>query len=129
MIAYDRAADNIERSTSELKDLWEDHKLDTIAGLGQSIQGYLDELFRTGKVKHFKSLKKGMPTGMFELLDVPGMGPKTAYKLAKELGVKDISDLEKAAKGGKIRQLPGFGVKSEVDILTATSEIKSRSDS
>lgn len=128
MIAYDRAADNIEHSTSELKDLWEDNKLDTIAGLGQGIQGYLDELFRTGKVKHFESLKKGMPPGMFELLDVPGMGPKTAYKLTKELEIKNITDLEKAARGGKIRQLPGFGAKSEEGILTAIGEIKARSD-
>ena len=85
IIAYDRAADNIEHATSELKDLWDDGKLDTITGLGQGIQSYLDELFKTGKVKHFESVKKGLPPGIFTLLDIPGMGPKSAYKLAKAL--------------------------------------------
>ncbi len=128
MIAYDRAADNVEHSTSELGDLWQDGKLGTVPGLGKSIQAYLDELFKTGRVGHFESLKKGMPAGMFELLSIPGMGPKTAYKLAKILKIKDIGDLELKAKAGKIRDLPGFGAKSEQDILASINETRSRTD-
>src|SRR3989344_7746695 len=127
IIAYDKAADSIEHATSELKDLWDDHKLDTVPGLGKSIQSHLDELFKTGKVKHFEDVKKGLPEGMFELLDISGMGPKTAYKLAKQLKIKDIKDLESAARTGKIRNLPGFGTKSEQDILLSISEFKGRS--
>ena len=124
IIAYDRAADNIEHATSELKDLWEDGKLDSVPGLGTSIHGYLDELFKTGKVKHFESVKKGLPQGMFALLDIPGMGPKSAYKLAKALNIKDIDDLEAKAKAGKIDGLPGFGQKSQEDILKSISQLK-----
>ena len=126
VIAYDNAAASVEHATSELKDLWEDGQLNTIPGLGQSIGEHLDELFRTGKVRHFEAVKKGMPQGMFSLLEIGGLGPKSAYKLAKELNLKGLQDLEKAAKSGKIRNIPGFGEKSEQDILTAIAELKSK---
>jgi len=124
IIAYDKAADSIEHATSELKDLWDDHKLDTVPGLGKSIQSHLDELFKTGKVKHFEDVKKGLPQGMFELLDLSGMGPKSAYKLTKSLKIKNIKDLEAAAHAGKIRSLSGFGQKSENDILASIAQYK-----
>ncbi len=126
IIAYDNAATSIEHATSELKDLWEDQKLDTIPGLGKSIREHLDELFRTGKVKHFDQIKKDLPPGMFSLLEIGGLGPKSAYKLAKALNIKNREDLEKAAKEGKISNLPGFGEKSEEEILIAISEFKAR---
>lgn len=126
VIAYENAATSAEHATSELKDLWEQGKLDTVPGLGPSIQSHLNELFKTGKVKHFEAVKKDLPTGMFDLLDIGGMGPKSAYKLAKELNIKNKGDLEKAAKEGKIRNLPGFGQKSEKDILTAIEETKNK---
>src|SRR3989344_9036406 len=126
IIAYDKAADSIEHATSELKDLWDDHKLDTVPGLGKNIQSHLDELFRTGRVMHFEEIKKDLPEGMFELLDIDGMGPKSAYKLAKSLTIKNIKDLEAAAKAGKIETVEGFGQKSEQDILRSITEYHER---
>ena len=64
--AYENAADNIEHSTSEVKDLWEEGKLGEIPGLGQKMQSYLDELFKTGKVKHFEEVKKGLKPIFFD---------------------------------------------------------------
>jgi len=123
VVAYDSAATSIEHATSELKDLWEEDKLNTIPGLGKSIQEHLEELFKTGKVKHFDSVKKSLPQGMFPLLDIGGLGPKSAYKLARELNVKNVEDLKRAAKEGKISKLSGFGEKSEEEILTAIAEL------
>ena len=128
IIAYDKAADSVQHATSEAKDLWDDGKLDTIPGLGKNIQSYLDELFRTGKVKHFQEIKKNLPEGMFELLDIPGMGPKSAYKLAKLLKLRSIEDLKSKAKAGKIRTIEGFGEKSEKDILVSIARLKKRSN-
>lgn len=128
IIAYDNAATSAEHATSELKDLWDEGKLDTIPGIGKSIQAHLAELFKTGKVKHFESVKADIPPGMFELLDLPGTGPKTAYILAKTLNLKSKKDLEEAAKSGRIRKIPGFGEKSEKDILTALAETKNKTN-
>ena len=127
IIAYDRAADSIQHATSELKDLWDDGKLDTIPGLGKNIQSYLDELFRTGKVNHFQEIKKELPEAMFEVMDIGGMGPKSAYKLSKELNIKDINDLEAKARAGKIRTISGFGIKSEQDIIDSIQQFRKRS--
>ena len=124
--AYQRAADAVEHSTSELKDLWDDGKLKDVPAVGESIASHLDELFRTGKSKHFEEVMQGLPAGMFELMEVPGIGAKTAFKLVTKMGIKNIRELEKAAKAGKIAKLPGFGDQSQVDILKSIQETKGR---
>lgn len=124
IIAYQNAADSIEHATSEAKDLWEAGKLDSIPGVGASIKGHIDELFKTGKVRHFEEVTEDLPASMFELLKIRGMGPKTAYKLAKELKIKNLKDLKNKAKRGLIKKLPGFGERSEKEILASVGEFK-----
>lgn len=129
IIAYDRAADSIEHLTSDAKDLWDDGKLGDIPGIGEGISHYLDELFRTGKVKHFDSLFHKVPRAVFPLLLIPGIGPKKAYRLVKELKIKDdeddvVGELEFWAKSHKIAPIEGFGEKSEADILSAIATYK-----
>lgn len=130
IIAYQRAADSVEHAASELKDLWDDGKLGEVAGIGPGISSHLDELFRTGKVKHFQQVMKGLPEAMFELLEIPGIGAKTAYKLSRELGLKGaktaVQDLEKTALAGKVRVIEGFGEESEKDILRGIQEFRGR---
>ncbi|MBI4036695.1 DNA polymerase/3'-5' exonuclease PolX [Candidatus Daviesbacteria bacterium] len=99
--AYENAADSVEHSTSNIKDLWQEGQLDQIPGIGDKIKEYLDELFKKGKVEHFVSVKKGIPEVVFELLGIPGIGPKTAAKIA-DLGVKDLRDLKENLKDGKL---------------------------
>jgi len=118
IIAYQRAADAVEHASSELKDLWDDKKLEEVPGIGKSIAEHLDELFRTGKSKHFEEVMEGLPPSMFDLMKVPGVGAKTGYKLAKELGIKSLGELEKAAKTGKIKGIP--------NILKSIEETKGR---
>lgn len=128
IIAYTRAADSVEHATSEIRDLWQDGKLDTLAGIGSSIKSHLEELFKTGKVRHFDWAMKGVPPAVFPLLEVPNFGPKKAYKLVIELKLKDpktvLDSLEKLAKQGKIANLAGFGEKSEQDIIQAIAEYR-----
>lgn len=128
IIAYQRAADAVENSSIELKDLYKEHKLDTIPGIGQTIKSHLEELFKTGKVRHFAWVKKSIPQAVFALMEIPSFGPKKSYKLAKEFSLDDsktaVDNLEKIAKNGKIASLPGFGEKSQNDIIRAISEFK-----
>lgn len=126
IIAYQRAADAVEHATSELKDLWDDGKLKEIPGVGASIAEHLSELFSTGRSKHFDELMEGLPKSMFEFMKVPGIGPKTAYKLAHDLSLKSLSDLEKAAKKGRIAELEGFGEQSQKDILDSIGTVRKR---
>jgi len=120
IMAYQKAAVSVEHATSELKDLWDDGKLDQIPGIGKNISSYLDELFRTGQVRHFNRIKKGLPPAMFVFLDIPGVGPKTAYALAKILKISNkgaVKKLKEAALAGKIKVMENFGEKSEEDII------------
>ena len=126
IIAYQRAADAVEHASSELKDLWDDGKLKEVPGIGESIASHLDELFRTGKSGHFEEVMKGLPREMFDLMEVPGIGAKTAYKLVTKIGIKSLEELEKAGKKGKIAELEGFGEESQSDILRSIEETKGR---
>lgn len=132
IIAYQRAADAIERSSGEVKDLWDEGKLSEIPGIGPAIAGYLKELFETGRVRHFQSVFSNLPPALFSLLQVPGIGAKTAFKLTKELGIKKekevIKKLTQAALLGKIRRIPGFGKESETVILQNLEEFKGRTN-
>ncbi len=127
MLAYQRSADAVEHATSEIRDLWENRQLEEIPGIGKTIAAHLEEYFRTGKVRHFEFVKKGMPRGMFEFLRVPGIGPKTAYKIAQELKIKTVRELKKAAKSGEIAKLQGLGERSQADIIRSIMELENRS--
>ncbi len=122
--AYENAADSIEHSTSEAKDLWEEGKLGNLPALGASIQGYLEEFFKTGRVKHFEEVEKGMPRIVFELLDISGIGPKTAQKLA-DLGVKNLDDLKKQLKSGELIK-KGFSGKLGQNILSGLEQMQNK---
>ena len=129
IVAYQRAADAVEHASSELKDLWDEGKLEEIAGIGPNIEKHLGELFEKGFSIHFKEVMKDLPLQMFDLMVVPGIGAKTAYKLVNELEISDkdpLTDLEKKAKQGKIAKIEGFGEESEKDILRSLAEVMGR---
>lgn len=99
IIAYNRAADSVEHATSELKDLWDDGKLEEVPGIGLSISKHLDEMFRTGKSKHFDELMKDIPKEAFTLMVLPKVGLKTAMKMIAELPKSELNKyLEQAIK-------------------------------
>jgi DNA polymerase (family 10) len=129
-IAYQRAADAVEHSTSELIDLWQEEKLKEVPGIGPGIASHLDDLFRKGRSRHFDSLLGKYPEAIFELMNIPGIGAKSAFKLAKTLGITKahgaVEKLEEAAKKGRIRKIEGFGEDSQSKIIQAITEIKSR---
>lgn len=126
--AYQKAADAIESETSEVKDLIKEDKLDVLPGIGQSIKSHLEELIKTGSVKHFKSINKTIPKAVFPLLAIPKIGPKTAFKLVKEFSLNKpktvIEDIAKLARNKKIEVIAGFGQKSQEDILQSIIEFK-----
>lgn len=128
IMAYQKSADAIEGSTYQVKDLYKEGKLDEIPGVGPTIQKRLEELIETGNVKHFDEVKKGISPAVFTLMEIPGFGPKKAYKITSEFNLNNpetaIEDVKKLATAGKIEGLEGFGKKSEEDLLIAVNEFK-----
>ncbi len=124
--AYENAADSIEHSTVAITDLWSEGKLSEVPGLGEKIQSYLDELFKTGKVIHFDKLTEGIPAIVFDLLDIHGVGPKTAQNIAY-LGVKNLDDLKKKIKSGELTE-KGFSSKIAQNILNSLSSVHKKNN-
>ncbi|MDO8621306.1 MAG: PHP domain-containing protein [Candidatus Levybacteria bacterium] len=128
ILAYQKASDAVSNLTSELQDFYKENKLELVPGIGKTITSHLIELFKSGKVKHFEWVLKGIPASVFVLIDIPSFGPKKAYKLIKEFKLNNpdtvINDLVEIARAGKIAKLEGFGEKSQEDIIRALSEYK-----
>ena len=105
IVAYERAADAVEHATSELKDIWDEGKLEDVPGVGPSIAKHLSELFLRGRSVHFDELMKDIPKDAFRLMKLPNIGIKTAMKLLKEsskeeieMRIKEVEKLEKQEK-------------------------------
>jgi DNA polymerase (family 10) len=130
IMAYEKAAAEIAASALDVANLWKEGKLDSIPGIGKQMTAYLDELFKTGKVKHFNNVFKDLPPAMFTFMKVPGIGPKNAYKLCLNLKITSASGalekLKQAAESGKISQIEGFGEKSSQEILQGLGEMSRR---
>lgn len=118
--AYEKVAEVLGNLGEETADIYKKHGLaglEAIPGVGKSIAGHIEEIIKTGQFKKYEALKKKTPVKLSELLRVSGLGPKKIKVLYEKLGVRDLKDLAKVAKGGKIRGLAGFGEKSEENIL------------
>jgi DNA polymerase (family X) len=116
-IAYRRAAHVIETLADDVAGLSEMGKLEEIPGVGTHIAAKIREILETGKLAYYDRLKSEIPPGVLELAELGGIGPKKAAILSTKLGITTVAGLEEAAKAGKIRDLKGFGEKTEKNIL------------
>jgi DNA polymerase (family 10) len=123
--AYRRAAHEIETLGEDISSISERGKLEDIPGVGSNLAGKIREILATGKLAHLEKLKQEIPKGVLELSEIGGIGPKKAMILTKELGIATSEELKKAAEAKKIRDLPGFGEKSEKNILKSIHAMKS----
>lgn len=128
IVAYQKAAESIESSMTELKDLVREGKIETLEGVGPVIKSYLKDFLENGKSEHFESILNEVPAAVFPLIDIPSFGPKKAFRLVSEFNITDpkkvIDDIDNLAKNNMISPLAGFGVKSEQDIIQAIKEYR-----
>ena len=96
--AYRKAALVIEGLSEDIRQVWKENRLEELPGIGEGIAKKIDEFLKTGRLKYLGELKKKTPVDMEALGRIEGIGPKTILKLYKELKVKNVTDLEKAAK-------------------------------
>ena len=118
--SYNKAADEIQNLSSDIGDIYKKDKLKgllKIPSIGKAIASKLEEYITTGKIHYYEELKEKLPVDVSQFFGLEGIGPKTIKTLYGNLGIKNISDLEKAALEGKIRSIPGFSQKKEELIL------------
>ena len=125
--AYNKAArvlDSLEKDVQDIYQKGGTKALKKIPGIGEAIAKKIEEFIKTGKVKTYQRLKKQCPVDLETLTMVEGLGARKIKILYKKLGIRNLKDLEKEAKMGKISELEGFGEKSEKNILQAIQFVK-----
>jgi DNA polymerase (family 10) len=113
---YEKAAKAVAGHPADVTAMPE-RALTSIPGVGKSIAAKITEFKRTGTIKAVEEQRAKVPPGVRELTRVPGLGPKRAMQLSRELGIATVSDLEAAVSEGRLRNIAGFGPKSEERIL------------
>ena len=125
--AYRRATRTIEQLPFSLEQaLKEGRDLKSIPGFGDAISGKVRELVETGRVRAYDSLLGELPDGVLTLMNVPGIGPKTAMRITGELGTTTVEAVEEAGLDGRLVALPGLGAKSAENILKHVRSLRTK---
>ncbi|MEK7768305.1 MAG: helix-hairpin-helix domain-containing protein, partial [Pseudomonadota bacterium] len=118
--AYRNAARIIGELSQEVSLLLEKGEdLTRLPGIGDDLSAKIKELVASGRCSLLERLRQELPSAITELLKIPGLGPKRVKALYHDLEVQTVEQLYAAARDGRIRVLPGFGEKSELNILQA----------
>ncbi|HKY31291.1 MAG TPA: DNA polymerase/3'-5' exonuclease PolX [Candidatus Polarisedimenticolia bacterium] len=115
--AYQAAARTVESLGEDLGSLVSEGRLRRLKGIGPAIAEAIATLVTTGKLPLHEQLKIEIPGGLLEMIRIPGLGPRRAHLLHKQLGLASVEDLEAACRSGRLSGVAGFGAKSQEKIL------------
>jgi DNA polymerase (family 10) len=125
--AYEKASQAVAGYPQEITDL-DEKGLDAIPGVGAHLARKIAEFLRTGSVEELEDLRAHVPAGLRSLLEVPGLGPKRAHQVYEELGVTSVSELLDALHHHRLRQLHGWGERSEENLAQAVRDAHAQGD-
>jgi len=106
-IAYRRATTTINELSEDIEKVWRENRLLDLPYVGEEIAKKIEEYLATGKTTFVDKLKAKVPEGALELVTLPGIGPRTAYKLAKQFGIKNLNELEGELESGRLTEALG----------------------
>jgi DNA polymerase (family 10) len=126
--SYEKAAELIDGLPESIEQLVKQpEKLEELPGIGERMAEHLQEIVKTGDYALRKKLLKKYPATILDLLQLQSLGPKKVAFLWSNFKAGTVADVERIAKEGKLRDLPGFGEKSEQNILKAIEVFKKSS--
>jgi DNA polymerase (family 10) len=127
--AYERGARAVEELSEDLETLVREERLVEVPGIGEAISKKVASLLTTGRSGLLDELRAKHPPGVLELLQIPELGPKKVAALREALGVSSVDELEAACRDGRVRELRGFGARTEQRILDGIARLRSRASS
>ena len=128
--SYEKVAELLESMHERIEDIAKDEgKLKELPGIGEGIAAHIREILKTGDYSLRQKLLKKYPPTILDLLELQSLGPKKVALLWKKFKVATVDGVEKLAREEKLRDLPGFGEKSEQNILKAAEQFKHLSGS
>ena len=122
--AYELAAERIAGLAEDLQTIVEQKRLTSLPNIGESIGAKIEDLVLNGKMTALEEMKATWPPRILELMQVQDLGPKKAKALFEQLGVGSIDDLEKACLDHRVRDLKGFGQKTEEKLLASVAHAR-----
>ncbi len=125
-MAYERAAETIENA-APLGDVLAGGRLQELPGVGKTIAARIAELCQTGTCGYLEELRARSPSTLLEVLEVGGVGMKTAQQLFERLGVASLADLQRALDAGSLSEIPRLGKKSIENIRRGVLAFQGRS--
>ena len=125
--AFHTAARALDALEGDVVALARSGELAHVRGFGPATAQIARELVNTGESRMHRELRERTPSGLFELLAVPGLGARRIHTLHTELGVQNLEDLRAAAESGRIAELRGFGKKTAEKILAGIDFVRGAS--
>ena len=119
VIAYRRAATRMRETSASVAQLALDGKAKELQGIGKTIEEKIVQIVEQGEIEALAKKRAGVPPEVVLFMRLPGLGPKTAARIWRELGVETLDELKAAAEAERLRTLTGLGAKSEEKILAA----------
>lgn len=122
--AYYNAARAVEMLQEDMRKLVQEDRLKEVRGIGKALDQKIKELVNTGRLKYYDQLKSQIPPGLFELLKIPGLGPRKVRMLYERLNITTLGELEYSCIENRLVGLPGFGLKTQQRVLEGIQYLK-----
>jgi len=119
VLAYRRAATRMRETSGSIAQLALDGKAKELQGIGKTIEEKIVQIVEQGEIEALTKRRETIPPEVVLFMRLPGLGPKTAARIWRELGITTLDELKAAAEGERLRTLAGLGAKSEEKILKA----------
>src|SRR5258708_5690239 len=125
--AYRAGARSVANATERIETLFQEGRLRQLQGVGAALESKIVEYLSTGRMDFHEQVRRDFPIALASLLEIPGLGPGRARAVYQELGVSTLTDLEAAARAGRLQDVPGFGRKAIDTLLENLGRLKQRS--
>lgn len=122
--AFQNASQVVESLTKDLEELVDEQRLTEIDGIGQGLAKIITELVKTGMCREYDDLRRSIPSGLLEIIRIPGLGPKRVRLLFDRMKIDSIEALKVAAETGQLAEIPGFGKKTQANILRGIERLR-----
>src|SRR6202007_2454844 len=119
VVAYRRAAARVRETSGSVAQLALDGRAKELQGIGRTIEEKIVQIVELGEIEVLTKKKAGVPPEVVLFIKLPGLGPKTAARIWRELGVETLDELKAAAEAERRRTVTGLGPKREEKILAA----------
>lgn len=122
--AYYNAARAIKGLEGSLEEMVQQGELRRIKGIGEALSKKISDLVTTARLPYYEELKATVPAGLREMVRIPHLGPKKIKALYEKLGITTVGELEYACQENRLVDLPGFGAKTQENILQGIEVLK-----